>query len=214
MIQPQGRSIYHITPIDALPHIVEAGHLYSNAIMDDLPTSGTNIGITNLKQRRRGMPVHCHEGSFVGEYVPFYFCPRSVMLYLIFKGNHPELDYKGGQDPIMHLEYDLQRVIDWADNQHRLWAFSLSNASATYTQFRCNVEQLDQIDWEAVAARDWRDPEVKEAKQAEFLMHWSVPWHLVKRIGVRSRIMARAAMAATGRADHRPTVEIIPSWYY
>ena len=214
MYLPQGRSIYHITPIDALPHIVEAGYLYSNAIMDNLPTGGTNIGITNLKQRRKAMPLRCHEGTYVGDYVPFYFCPRSVMLYLISRRNHPELDYKGGQEPIVHLEYDLEQVIDWADNKPRLWAFSLSNASATYTQFRCNVNELDQIDWEAVAAHDWRDPEVKEGKQAEFLVHGFVPWHLVKRIGVISQAVARGAMAAIGQSEHRPTVEIIRNWYY
>jgi ssDNA thymidine ADP-ribosyltransferase, DarT len=27
----------------------------------------------------------------VGEYVPFYFCPRSITLFLLHKGNHVDL---------------------------------------------------------------------------------------------------------------------------
>jgi len=45
----------------------------------------------------------------VGDCVPFYFCPRSVMLYLIYQGNHPDLQYHGGQDLVLHLEADLYR---------------------------------------------------------------------------------------------------------
>ena len=50
--------------------------------------------------------------------MPFYFCPRSVMLYLIHKANHPELDYHGGQGAILHLESDLNTVIAWANNKN------------------------------------------------------------------------------------------------
>ena len=214
MSLPQGQSLYHITPIDALAGIVQSGCLYSNAIMDKLNMGGTNIGMSSLKSRRKSLPVECHASTFVGDYVPFYFCPRSVMLYLIFRGNHPELDYKGGQEPILHLEYDLEQVIDWAVNRPRLWAFSLSNASASYTQFRCNVADMDKINWNAVAAHDWRAPEIKEGKQAEFLVHGCVPWYLVKRIGVKSEAVARGVMATIGQAGHRPTVQIIRNWYY
>jgi hypothetical protein len=48
--------------------------------------------------------VKCHPGTCVGEYVPFYFCPRSVMLYVINKGNHLDLQFRDGQSGIVHLE--------------------------------------------------------------------------------------------------------------
>ncbi|MXZ90693.1 MAG: DUF4433 domain-containing protein [Chloroflexi bacterium] len=211
---PPGQKLYHITPLDALPDIVKFNHLFSNVIMDQLAIGGTNIGISNLKEKRKTMPVPCHEGTFVGDYVPFYFCPRSVMLYLIYRGNHHELAYKGGQGPILHLEYDLQEVLNWANVQQRPWAFSLSNASAFYTQFRCQVEEMDRINWGAVAALDWQAPEIKEGKQAEFLVHESVPWHLVQRIGVISQPIATGVLSTIAHADHRPTVQIIQGWYY
>ena len=92
--------------------------------------------MSSIKQRRLSLPVKCHPGNCVGDYVPFYFCPRSVMLYLIYRGNHPELTYRGGQGPIIHLEADLSAVVAWANENGRRWAFTLSNAGAVYTQFR------------------------------------------------------------------------------
>ena len=58
--------------------------------------------------------MKCRPGLNVGDCVPFYFCPRSVMLYLIHRANHPELDYRGGQGPIVHLEADLHEAANWA----------------------------------------------------------------------------------------------------
>ena len=101
--------------------------------------------------------------------MPFYFCPRSIMLYIIYCGNHPNLAYTGGQSPIVHLEMDLNSVVQWCEDNDRCWAFTKSNAGAYYTSFFKDLGQLDQIDWEAVAAHDFRAPDIKEGKQAEFL---------------------------------------------
>jgi hypothetical protein len=136
------------------------------------------------------------------------------MLYVIHRANHPELTYRGGQGPIVHLEADLHRVIDWAQANERRWAFSLSNAGAYYTQFRSRVEQLDQLDWASIAALDFRSPQVKEAKQAEFLFHESFPFELVDRIGVTSPGMRVSTAAAVSAAAHRPRIEILSDWYF
>ena len=56
-----------------------------------------SIGIARIKQRRRGLEVVARPGTMVGDYVPFYFCFRSVMLYVIHRGNNPDLTYCGGQ---------------------------------------------------------------------------------------------------------------------
>jgi ssDNA thymidine ADP-ribosyltransferase DarT-like protein len=125
---------------------------------------GTTIGMGGIKARRLGLPVECHPGDHVGDFVPFYFCPRSIMLCVIHCANHPELTYRGGQEPIVHLEADLHEVIAWADGNGRKWAFSLSNAGAYYTQFRARVDQLDDVNWPAVAATDFRGADVKEGK--------------------------------------------------
>jgi hypothetical protein len=136
------------------------------------------------------------------------------MLYVIHCANHAELTYRGGQEPIVHLEADLHRVVSWANGASRRWAFSLSNAGAFYTQFRSEVGQLDEVNWPAVSARDFRPADIKEAKQAEFLVYESVPWQLVERIGVISLGVGTQVVNAMHGAAHRPPVEIKRDWYY
>src|SRR5262249_46643902 len=154
---PARPKIYHITHLDNLTRIVADGCLISDRAMIARggPTQG--IGMSAIKQRRlTQLEVTCHPGTKVGDYVPFYFCARSVMLYVIHRGNHPDLPYRGGQQPIVHLEADLQTVIAWAAARGVRWAFSLSNAGAYYAVFRSRVAELDQLDWGAIAATDFR----------------------------------------------------------
>ena len=41
------------------------------------------------------------------------------MLYVISMANHPELPYRGGQGPIIHLEADLRQTVARADSNER-----------------------------------------------------------------------------------------------
>ena len=212
---PDPIRVYHITHVDNLASIVADGHLLSDAEMIARGGPGVAVGMSSIKQRRLALPVKCFPGTMVGQYVPFYFCPRSIMLYVIHCANHPELTYRGGQAPIVHLEADLNdEVVAWADASGRKWAFSLSNAGAYYTQFRARVDQLDEVNWPAVAATDFRAAEVKEGKQAEFLVHNEFPWHLVRRIGVSAPGVAQQVADTTSGLDHRPMVEIRRDWYF
>lgn len=211
---PENPKIYHIVHEDRLSSIVNDGGLLCDAAMVNRPETGTTIGMSNIKERRLSQALPCHPETCIGDYVPFYFCPRSVMLYVISRANHHELHYSGGQTPIVHLEADLHSVVDWADENGRRWAFSLSNAAAHYTQFRSHIDDLNEIDWNAVYARDWRDSAVKEAKQSEFLVHHFFPWHLVTRIGVISPTIARRVDSVISNATHKPGIEVQRSWYY
>ena len=210
---PASPKIYHITHVENLPRILADGCVFSDAVINQSGGPSKTIGMSTIKQRRLSLPVKCHPGDKVGEYVPFYFCARSVMLYIIYQGNHPEVSYRGGQGPIVHLEADLRAAVDWAVQKNRRWAFTLSNAGAVYTEFRSNLAQLAEIDWDAVDARDWRAPETKEGKQAEFLIYEEFPCHLIERIGVSSASVYSQVRAALG-SSAQPVVEIRRDWYY
>jgi len=212
---PARPKLYHITHVDNLGRIAADGELLSDAAVIARGGPEQAIGMSAIKRRRvEELDVACHPGTRVGDYVPFYFCPRSVMLFVIHCANHPELTYRRGQEPIVHLEADLHAVVEWANETGARWAFSLSNAGAYYTEFRSRVEDLDQLDWTAIAAADFRSAEVKERKQAEFLVHGHLPFTLIERVGVRSAaVQAKAAGALAGHA-YRPKIEVVPSWYF
>jgi hypothetical protein len=212
---PSRPRIYHITHVDNLASIVACGALWSDGECVRRSAAHTRVGMSGIKARRLyELEVDCHPGTKVGEYVPFYFCPRSIMLYLLYRGNHPELDYTGGQCPIVHLEADLHEVVHWAEDQGVRWAFSDRNAGTRYTSFYKDLNQLDRIDWDAVEARDFRHPIIKEGKQAEFLVHEAFAWSLVRRIGTYDRMMAERAMQALHGAKHQLLVSVEAEWYY
>jgi len=136
------------------------------------------------------------------------------MLFLLHLGNAPGLTYHGGQRPIIHLQADLHTVLEWAEDEGKRWAFTNVNAGAYYAQFFNNPARLDRLDWNAIAANDWRDPDIKEGKQAEFLIEEHFPWELVEVIGVINAEFARQVEVAISEADHQPEVVVRPDWYY
>lgn len=213
MVTPANPKIYHIVHVDRLPSIVQQGIL-SDAAVREAQDLGTVIGMGTIKDRRLQLPVSCHPGTMVGDYIPFYFCSRSIMLYVIHCANHPELVYRGGQGPIVHLEADLHEVIAWANGAGVRWAFTSANAGAYYTPFFSSIADLDRLNWDGIAARDFRSPDVKEAKQSEFLVYQIFPWQLARRIGVLNLAVANQAHACTVALNHRPAIEIQPRWYY
>ena len=212
MPPPAAPKIYHIVHVDRLASIVADDCLWCDAEVQRRARPGTTIGMSTIKQRRMTNRLDSHSGLCVGDCAPFYFCPRSVMLYLIHMANHEGLTYRGGQGPIVHLEADLRETVAWAGEHERRWAFTLSNAGSRYFQDRCDLAQLGEIDWDAIEAGNWRD--CKQGKQAEFLIEQSFPWTLVERVGVHSHDIYGRARQAMQAADHRPHVEVVPQWYY
>lgn len=214
---PAHPRIFHIVHGDRLTSIMNDGGLFCDARMINRPSTGTTIGMTKIKERRQRWRVPCHPGTCVGDYVPFYFCPRSPMLYVIHRRHidpegESELGYGDGQRPIVHLEARLREVVDWANRAGRRWAFSTGNAAAAGVQFHDDLDRLDRIDWDAVEARQWQEA-VRE-KQAEFLVHHFVPWHLVSRIGVFSDRIHKRVLQVISDSRHQPLVMVKRRWYY
>jgi hypothetical protein len=212
---PDNPKLFHITHVDNLPSILQAGCLWSDAKRIDLGFDCEVVGMSSIKARRlQELPVKSHPGTKVGEYVPFYFCSRSVMLYILHMGNHPDLSYHGGQAPVLHLMADLKATVAWAEAHGCRWSFSSSNAGAYYTSFYADLGDLEKVNWGAVEATDFRRPEIRDGKQAEFLLYERFPWELVEEIGVFDLSTAEKVRAAIRSASHRPAVRVERAWYF
>jgi hypothetical protein len=202
--------LYHIVHIDNLSSIIADGFLYSDSIMEN--KSVKKIGMTNIKNRRlRELHLPSYPDLFVGNCVPFYFCPRSIMLYIIYKRND-ELTYKEGQECIMHLKADFYKTIEWAKYNNLRWVYTLSNAGSYHFIDKKELSDLNQINWDAVKSDDWRNPQIKEAKQAEFLIEDRFPFELVEKIGVYSDI--QKTIVQNILKSNKPFVETERGWYY
>ncbi len=82
-----------------------------------------------------------------------------------------------------------------------------------------DLADLDKVDWDAVYARQWRDTpddmDRQRRKQAEFLVHRSMPWGLVSEVAVyndAARERTDAVLASHGRG--LLPVRVRPEWYY
>jgi len=207
--------IYHIVHISKLSAIIEDGFLLSDAEVKKRPQVGETIGMNAIKRRRlEELTLSSHPGLHVGECVPFYFCPRSVMLYILHKANHDDIDYRGGQEQIVHLVSELHKTIKWADKKGLRWAFTTSNAGSNYFKDFANLCDLDKIDWQAIHAEQWNDSTIKENKQAEFLLEQHFPWEFVEEIGVFSYRQQEEIQNLQISTRNLPLVKIQKKWYY
>jgi len=205
--------LYHIVHVDRLPAIVSTGYLLSDAGLNVRNPSETIIGMDKIKKRRLKTTLSSYPDLCVGECVPFYFSPRSVMLYIMHMKNHPEINYKGGQESIIHLVSDLQKVVLWADRNRKRWVFTDSNAGSLYFNDYSDMNELSKIDWQAVNATYWVD--CRERKQAEFLIEDRLSWKLIASIGVYSQqYYNKVSDLILGNSHHHPMIKIRKHWYY
>lgn len=209
------KNIYHITHLDNLPSIISDGCLWSDKELLLKTTDVHKVGMNHIKARRLNeIQVTCHESTFVGDYVPFYFCPRSVMLFMLYKGNHQDISYDGGQEPIIHLEINLTNLIKWALKSKKQWAFSDRNAGSKLAEFFKDENDSDKINWDAIPKRYWNDPIIKEQKQAEFLVYENLPIKLISAIGVYDDTIKKQVEQHLKSTPHKPLVVVKRDWYY
>jgi len=213
-VVPENPKIYHITHIKNLEGILRDKVVWSDAKRLELGLGCEIVGMSEIKRRRlEELEVKCYSGTMVGEYAPFYFCPRSVMLYILYKGNYLDIDYREGQEPMIHLQADLKTAVKWANDNSIRWAFSDINAGSFPAQFYNDLALLNKVvKWSAVEAVDWREAAIQEYKQAEFLIYESFPWELVEKIGVCNNRARDQVVQKLGNKSLLVSVET--NWYY
>jgi len=214
-LTPVNLKIYHILHVDKLQSIINSDGLLSDGEVIRQGLGGTVIGMNSIKQRRLNeLTLTTYPDLHVGECVPFYFCPRSIMLFMMYKSNSPDLDYHDGQDDIIHLEYDLMDVVNWANSNGLRWVMTDSNAGSYYFNDSNNISDINNLNRDAINAYYWSHPSIREAKQAEFLCESFVTWNLVQIIGVNTVETLQKVQTILASSGHNSTVEIKNDWYY
>ena len=207
--------IYHITHVSNLSSIIAAGGLWCDSVRSARVASGaTVIGIAHqhIKDRRARKIVSLAAGGTLADYVPFYFAPRSPMLFAISRGH--VAGYTGGQEHVIHLV----STVDHARDLGTLWCFTDGHADMEISRQYDDLASLDQIDWNLMKETWWNDTMLdgdrKRRRQAEFLVHQTFPWTGITEIGVISDKMASHVQPAMKGALHQPEVVVRSGWYY
>ena len=203
--------IFHITHIDRLQSILEEGYLFSDVEVGRRQLSGTGIGLPHIKERRSAKQLLTKPKLTVGECVPFYFCPRSVMLFAIHKRN-PHLPYSQGQEPVIHFRGYLHEAAEWAEESDLHWAFTSINAADQVAEDWGSLDELNRINWEVVYAREWHGN--RSEKQAEFLLEQRFPCSLFNCIGVHNQGIKDQVEMLLSKLSCDIPVCLKPNWYY
>lgn len=202
---PSDPAIFHITHVDNLAGILREGGLWCDAQRIARGFANTNIGHRHIKQRRLGTLVRTRHGGTLGDYVPFNFCPRSVMLYVVNNGHQ---DYRGGQADVVHLVSSVSTAVGLG----RPWAFTDRHAELAHALHFDDLSKLDQVPWHVMSERYWSA--VREERQAEFLVHEFFPWPAIIGIGTMTpTVEAKVQQILLGQA-HQPRVATRGDWYY
>lgn len=203
--------IYHITHISNLSSILEAGGLLANSQLK--PNQYTDIAHSSIQDRRASIQVPWVPGGTLHDYVPFYFAPRSPMLYAINKGNVQ--GYQGGQNPILHLAVELDLIMNCGLD----YVFTDGHAIMTYSEFYKDLGALNHaIDWALMNSNYWFDtekyPDRKRRRQAEFLVHQFCPWNCVAQIGVIDATIQNQVRNLLRQYSDPTPVKVYRNWYY
>jgi hypothetical protein len=205
--------IYHITHIKNLPSILNLGGLIANSRLRQQQINYLDIAHGHIQDRRARKRVTCGAGGFLHDYIPFYFAPRSPMLYAIHKGQVK--DYSEGQNSVLYLVSKVEAIAS-----HNLaFAFTDGHAVMALSEFYDSLEDLETvIDWKIMEETFWADtPEDgdrRRRRQAEFLVHQFLPWTLITEIGVKDIIIAAQVREILQKFNYKTPVMVYSDWYY
>lgn len=204
--------VWHITHLGNLSSIASSGALCCDRRVREEGHAPQSIAYGHIKRRREQTQVSIAPFGTLSDYVPFYFCPRSPMLYAIHRGQ--VAGHAGGQQAIVHLELDAEAILAAG----HACVHTDGNAASQPLAFHESRFGFAGLSWEVIRSNDWRDTaddnDRKRRKQAEFLVHDHVPWDLVVRIGAFDNAALLAVQQALAGAQHRPAIECRPDWYY
>lgn len=205
--------IYHITHVTNLAGIIADGGLWCDRLRATRAAGAVSIAHQHIKDRRAKRHVPVAAGGALADYVPFYFAPRSPMLFTIHRGNVQ--GYSEGQRPIVHLVSTAETAIAL----NKPWAFTDGHAEMMISEFFTELERLSEVvDWPVMRDQYWNDTlednDRKRRRQAEFLVHEFFPWEAFGRIGAQSNDIRHQVELALQNIDHKPEIVVEPDWYY
>jgi hypothetical protein len=158
--------LYRMTHIENIPHILRHGITHStsaNANCNFVP-----IGDSSLISTRNNFLLN--NGRRLGDYIPFYFGPRTPMLYVIQNGFNMVAPTPA--ENIVYCVSSVQKMIDLGLDFVFIDGYAVDGFSGQHTA--ADLENIETIlDMRAIYDRYWNDEndlDKKRRKEAEFLV--------------------------------------------
>jgi len=205
--------IYRMVHVDCLSTLLARDALHAPSCAPEDGLSYVGIHAEQTQSDRGDKLVPCGPKGATRDYVGFYFGPRSPMLLRIHTGRNVA---RVEQSKIVYLVSTAQEVAAAGLD----FVFTDRHSLTAIVAYCDQLADLGIVDFPIAYAEWWNTtpehPDRQEKKQAEFLVHRSMPWSLVDRIGVLNAAVAtRVEEILHAHPDlHHPRVERQSSWYY
>jgi len=168
-LKKENALIFRILHRDNFPAILRDGILSRNAA--SRKHGYVDIGNLDLISRRQSHHVNIAPETTLADYVPFYFTPKSIMLYIIHTGRGVK---QQSNSDIVIICTSLNRL----ESRGVQFIFSDRHAFLASARFYRSLSDLDKIDWKSLQNCDFRvdhnNPEKKERYMAEALVNHSM----------------------------------------
>lgn len=223
MSKPRCGLLYHFTHLENVPSILAGGDLLSDSAVRAASRLTAEAGDPAIKERRRRRSVPCGPGGFVGDYVPFYFAPRSPMMFKLSRGG--VASFTGDHRDLVYWVTDVAEVV----GAGLPFVFSDRNAAVAVAEFSSDPSLLgdlsksaphsDFVDWPLMHSTFWNNtpeaPDRMERRMAEFLVHERVPINRFLGLAVHSeahRARLERLFVSSGAAPC--PIEVRPAWFF
>lgn len=222
-MRPNPVRLFHITAIANLQNICRAGALLAKNAVTTAGLNYQNIAHGGAQGARAAKSMPVPPGGTVHDFVPFYFAPRSPMLFAIHNGNVAGCSL--AQQDIVHFE----TTVDGVTAAGELFVFFDRNATLAYSKPHTDLSQLDAVAWELLTEQphldgfckyfqskhqDLRYVDRRERRMAEFLVRDRVPLQHFTRVGVCDTERARQVSAIFHAEGVPLQVAAMPDWYF
>lgn len=203
------RFCYRVTHIQNLEIILNEGKV---SYFKNTP-GYLSIGDPAITEIRSNRPVRIENYGNIGDYVPFYFTPRSIMLYNIITGYRDPLVPKRAAEELIILRSSIKEL-----SKLPKWFFTDSQANDMQTRHYNNLHDLDKVDWDCIREGNFEksvdDYDRSRRYQAEFLVFQAVPLDYIESINVCSQAVANRVATKLKRINCNLAVHIQPAYFF
>jgi hypothetical protein len=211
VINTSKKYCYRIYHIENLNRILQVGLCSKN---HPLSTSDfVPIGNPQIINTRSSTKVRINGYGNIGDYIPFYFTPRSIMLYNIVTGYWAPLVPKISKSDIIVIRCEINQLI-----KVNRFFFTNGQANDALTRHYNDLSKLNKIDWANIQNSNFSksDDDFDRARryQAEFLVYYHVPVEAIESIIVYNEGTAKFVKDELSQAGVILPVHISPKCFF
>ncbi|GAA3813858.1 toxin-antitoxin system toxin DarT [Streptomyces coacervatus] len=207
------RRLFHFTHVRHLPDILSDKQMVSDNVMQGRGGVPVECGDRDVKAERRTRRITVPPYGCPADYVPFYFAPRSPMLYVISRGGVST--YQEGQAPLVYLVTSVDAV----QASGRPYVFSDGNCANEITRHFTDLSMMPSVvDWEIIGARYWAntvdDGDRMRRRMAELLVHEHLPVTALHEAAAYDHDHAERVRRLFREVGAEIPVSVRREWYY